>query len=113
MSIPTLDESRLEAGAPATGAPRDRRHGAGASSWGAGAEFDEGSSVRLEPDYLVPLDEPEQVALATAVGRFETYLGRPVHGPAQLKGRTGRAILRLAVEPSGPMATAGPRWLRW
>jgi len=45
---------------------------------GGWRRIDEGSSVRIEPSVLVGLGDEEQVALAAAIRRFETYLGRPV-----------------------------------
>lgn len=45
---------------------------------GGWRRIDEGSSVRIVPDLLVALDEPERVALGGTIRRFETYLGRPV-----------------------------------
>jgi hypothetical protein len=45
---------------------------------GGWRRIDEGSSVRIEPSVLVGLGEEEQAALAVAIRRFETYLGRPV-----------------------------------
>jgi hypothetical protein len=50
---------------------------------GGWRRVDEGTSVRLEPNVLVDFRDEEQVALAAAIRRFETYLGRPV----QVAGR--------------------------
>lgn len=68
---------------------------------GGWRRIDEGSSVRLEPDYLVALDEREQEALAAAVRRFETYLGRPVRWPGAIEGPNG-PVLSSATPSSRP-----------
>ena len=71
---------------------------------GGWRRIDEGSSVRLEPDYLVPLDEREQEAFGAAVRRFETYLGRPVRWPGSMEGLNGPVL------SSGTSSSRPARW---
>ena len=71
---------------------------------GGWRRIDEGSALRLEPDYLVPLDDREQEALRVAVRRYEKYLGKPVLWPGSIGG------------PNGPVissATPSSRPARW
>ena len=68
---------------------------------GGWRRIDEGSSVRLEPDHLVPLDEREQEALRAAVARYETYLGRPVRWPGSIEG-PNRPVLSSGTPSSRP-----------
>jgi hypothetical protein len=71
---------------------------------GGWRRIDEGSSVRLEPGYLVPLDGREQEALDAAVQRYEAYLGRPVRWPGSIEGPNGPVL--SSGTPSSPPA----RW---
>ena len=68
---------------------------------GGWRRIDEGAAVRLDPDYLVSLDEREREALAAAVTRFETYLGRPVRWPGSIEGPNG-PVLSSATPSSRP-----------
>jgi len=45
---------------------------------GGWRRIDEGTSVRIEPNVLVPIDRLAAAALDGAIAGFETYLGRPV-----------------------------------
>jgi winged helix DNA-binding protein len=71
---------------------------------GGWRRIDEGSSVRIEPDLLVPLDASSQLALAGAVQRFETYLGRPVRWPGAIEGQNGLVL------SSGTPSSRPARW---
>jgi hypothetical protein len=71
---------------------------------GGWRRIDEGSSVRLEPDYLVPLDEPEQATLDAAVRGYEAYLGRPVRWPGSIEGPNGPVL------SSGTPSSRPARW---
>ena len=68
---------------------------------GGWRRIDEGSSVRLVPDELVPFDERSQEVLAAAVQRYETYLGRPVRWPGSMEG-SNRPVLSSGTSSSRP-----------
>ena len=77
------------------------RDGLVVGSW---RRIDERSSVRLEPEYLVPLDERDQATLGGAVRRFETYLARPVRWPGSIEGPNGPVL------SSGTPSSRPARW---
>ena len=74
------------------------RDGLGVGGW---RRWDEGSSVRIQPDLLVALDDPEQAALRAAIQRYETYLGRPVRWSGEIEGPNG-PVLSSATPSSRP-----------
>ena len=71
---------------------------------GGWRRIDEGSAIRVEPDYLVPLDEREQEAFSAAIRRYETYLGRPVRWPGAIEGPNGPVL------SSGTPSSRPARW---
>ena len=71
---------------------------------GGWRRIDEGSSVQVEPNLLVPLDDREQEGLRAAVQRYQTYLGRAVRWPGGIEGPKGPVL------SSGTPSSRPARW---